>query len=93
MANRLHDFGNAVPVLGSHEQMDVSGHQDIRMHCRRVPRRGRVETRQGEARIVVVKEDRLPMMPALDDRLRDPWQRVAGKSGPPTPPDGGHDVR
>ena len=92
-SNGLHDLGQAVRLPWGHEQMDVIGHQDIRMHRRRVPRRGLVETRQGEAILVRVQEDGLPIMPAVDDRWRDPWQRRAGRSGPPTPPDGEHDGR
>ena len=39
----LHDLGNAVRVLWRHEQVDVIGHQHVRMHRRRVPRCGFVE--------------------------------------------------
>jgi len=90
--NGLHDLGHAVRLPWRHEQVDVMGHQDVRMHRRRVPRRGLVERRQGEAILVLVQEDGLPIMPALDDMLRDPWQSRAGRSGHPTPPNGGHDV-
>lgn len=63
--NRLHDLGNAVRVLWRHEQVNVIGHQDIRMYRRRVPRGG-VEACQVETIIVLMEEDRLPIMPALD---------------------------
>ena len=71
--NDLHDLGNAVRLPWSHEQVDVIGHQDKRMHRLRVPRRGLVERRQVEAIIVLMQEDGLPIMPVLDDMLRDPW--------------------
>jgi hypothetical protein len=91
--NSLHDFGNAVCVLWSHEQVDMIGHQDVRMHRRRVPRRGFVERRQVETIIVLMKEDGLTIMPALDDMLRDPWQGIAEWPGHHTPPDGWHSLR
>jgi hypothetical protein len=84
----LHDLGNAVRVLGCHEQMDVIGHQDIRMHRYRMPRRGVVERDQVEAIVVLVEEDGLPIMPTLDDVLWYPWQGIAGGTGHQTPPDG-----
>src|SRR5262249_3131799 len=91
--NGLHDLGNTVRALWRHEQVDVIGHQDIRLHRSSVPRCGLMETRQIEAIIVLMKEDGLPIMPALDDVLRDPWQGIAGQSGHPTPPDGWHRLR
>ena len=61
-----------------HQQVNVISHQDIGVHGGGVPHRSLLETRQVEAIIVLMKEDRLTIMPALDNVLRNARQGVAG---------------
>ena len=64
------------------------GHEDIRVHRAAMCRRGLCETRQGQAVIVGMEEDRWPIIPPLDDMLWDVWECLPGRPGQSKPPHG-----
>jgi len=86
---RLQHCGETGGLVRRHEPVDVMGHQPRGVHGGGVPRRGRLRTHQGEAIIVRMHEERLTILPALDDTRRDAREGVAGWPGPRQPHDGG----
>ena len=63
------------------QHMDLMGHEDRGVHGATLCRRRLLETRQGKAVIVYLEEEQLPIIPPLEDRLRDVWERLAGRPG------------
>ena len=70
-AERLHALGDAVGLTRPQQHMDLMGHEDRGVHGAALCRRRLLETRQGKAVIVYLEAEQLPIMPLLEDRLRD----------------------
>ena len=67
----MHDAGDLSGSRGCHQQVDVVGHQHVRMHGTAFAQRDFAQVLQVAHPVDVSKEARLAIIAALDDMLRD----------------------
>ncbi len=76
--NRLHEPGETVLCVGGDEQMQVIGHQGIGMNAARVALTGGLQAVEKEPVVVVMKENGIAVITALNEMVRLSGKQNAG---------------